>query len=79
MQCGDAGNPYNSDGNGIIMDTFSSKGGNTVEYVNQTLIAFNVVYNNGGGGIHIFKSQHVTVANNSCYNNYLDPNNRGSA
>ena len=78
-QCGNATNPYNSDGNGIIMDTFSKSGGNTVEYVNQTLIAFNVAYNNGGGGIHIFISQHVTVANNSCYNNYLDPFNRGSA
>ena len=77
-QCGNASNPYDSDGNGIIMDVFA-KGGNTVKYVNQTLIAFNVVYNNGGGGIHIFNSEYVTVANNSCYNNYLDPYNRGSS
>jgi parallel beta-helix repeat protein len=78
-QCGNATNPYDTDGNGIIMDTFSNRHGNSIEYINQTLIAFNVVYNNGGGGIHIFKSEYVTVANNSCYNNYLDPYNRGSA
>jgi len=75
-QCGNASNPYDTDGNGIIMDVFSNSGGNSVEYVNRTLIAFNVVYNNGGGGIHIFRSEYVTVANNSCYNNYLDPYNR---
>jgi parallel beta-helix repeat protein len=79
MQCGTTNDPYNSDGNGIIMDTFSSQAGNSVEYVNPTLVAFNVVYNNGGGGIHIFNSEYVTVANNSCYNNYLDPYNRGSS
>jgi parallel beta-helix repeat protein len=77
-QCGNDSNPYNTDGNGIIMDTFSA-GGSSAEYVNRTLIAFNVVYNNGGGGIHIFFSEDVTVANNSCYNNYLDPHNQGSA
>jgi parallel beta-helix repeat protein len=50
------------------MNTFSIPSGNSVEYVNQTLIVFNVVYNNGGGGIHIFFSEDVTVANNSCAN-----------
>jgi parallel beta-helix repeat protein len=77
--CGNATNPYDTDGNGIIMDTFSSRTGNSVEYVNQTLIAFNIAYNNGGGGIHIFNSEFVTVANNSCYNNYLDPYDRDSS
>jgi parallel beta-helix repeat protein len=63
----------------IILDTFGRYNGNRVEYVNQTLVAFNVTYNNGGGGIHIFSSEYVTVANNSCFNNYLDPYNSGSA
>ena len=62
-----------SDGNGIIMDSFLKSNGNTLNYSNQTLIAFNVVYNNGGGGIHLFNSAYVTVANNSCFNNGLDP------
>jgi parallel beta-helix repeat protein len=77
-RCGNADNPYDTDGNGIIMDTFGMRNGNSIEYVNPTLIAFNVTYNNGGGGIHIFASEWVTVANNSCFNNYLDPYNRGS-
>jgi len=62
---------YHTDGNGIIMDTFGT-------YPNQTLVAFNVSYNNGGGGVHIFNSSHVTVANNSAYNNWLDPDNTGT-
>jgi hypothetical protein len=41
-----------------------------VDYPNSTLVAFNVVYNSGGGGVHVFSSTHVTVANNSvCFNN----------
>jgi hypothetical protein len=67
-QCGTVSNPTNTDGNGIIMDTFQQ-----YNYSNPTLIAFNVTYNNGGGGVHVFYSQGVTVANNSCYNNYIDP------
>jgi hypothetical protein len=67
-KCGTVSNPGNTDGNGIIMDTFQQ-----YNYPNPTLVAFNVTYNNGGGGIHILNSRYVTVANNSCYNNYLDP------
>ena len=72
-----------TDGNGIIFDTGSwgcYKGGSgspdctsgASPYVNGSLVAFNVTYNNGGGGIHILSSPYVTVANNSCYNNYTD-------
>ncbi len=68
-----------SDGNNIILDTFGTGNGNSVAYPDQTLIAFNVTYNAGGGGIHIFYSEHATVANNTCYNNYLDPDNQGAA
>jgi parallel beta-helix repeat protein len=62
-----------SDGNGIILDTFSTGNGNIVDYLDQTLISFNITYNNGGGGIHIFFSENATVANNTTYNNGLDP------
>ncbi len=71
-QCGNAANPYDTDGNGIIADTWTTNnpGG---PYPGSGLIAFNVVYNNGGRGIHLFRTQNVTVANNSAYNNSLDP------
>jgi hypothetical protein len=38
-----------------------------------------LVNNNGGGGMHVFKSSNVTIASNSCFNNYLDPADNGSA
>jgi len=78
-QCGSASNPYDTDGNGIIFDTNSSFAGNTGGYTSPMLAAFNISYNNGGGGVHVFRSSNVTVANNSCFNNYLDPFNQGSA
>ncbi len=77
--CGTAGNAYDTDGNDIIMDTLNNNGSTGVPYPDSTLVAFNVVYNAGGGGVHVFNSEYVTVANNSCYNNYLDPYNQGSA
>jgi hypothetical protein len=78
-QCGTAGNPYDTDGNGIIFDTNAGFAGNPTNYTAPMLAAFNVTYNNGGGGVHVFRSSNVTVANNSCFNNYLDPYNQGSA
>lgn len=70
-----------TDGNGIILDTFNwncSQGNTTCSptgaqpYLGGTLVAFNIAYNNGGYGLHNFASQFVTFANNSCYNNFLD-------
>ena len=55
------------------MDSFGTQNGNPVSYNNATLVAFNIVYNNGGGGVHIFASEDVTAANNTCYNNGIDP------
>jgi parallel beta-helix repeat protein len=78
-QCGTAGNDYDTDGNNIIMDTLSNGGSTGVPYPDSTLVAFNVVYDSGGGGVHIFNSEYVTVANNTCFNSYLDPYNSGSA
>jgi hypothetical protein len=78
-QCGTAGNPSDTDGNDIILDTLNNSGSTGVPYPHPSLVAFNVVYNAGGGGVHVFRSEFVTVANNSCYNAYLDPYNQGSA
>jgi parallel beta-helix repeat protein len=72
-QCGTAAVPYDTDGNGIIMDSFKVTG-----YPHQTLVAFNVSYNNGGSGMHLVNSSNVTFANNTAFNNQIDPFNNGS-
>jgi parallel beta-helix repeat protein len=71
-QCGTQQHQYDTDGNNIIMDTLNNAGTTNVVYPGTVLIAFNVVYNAGGRGIHIFNSENITVANNSCYNSDLD-------
>ena len=77
--CGTASAPYDTDGNNIIIDTWSWNGhSGTVPYTGGGLIAFNIVYNAGGGGVHIFNSEDVTAANNSCYNNWRDIYNQGT-
>lgn len=53
-----------TDGNGIIVDDNDSNG-----YQARTLIADNVVYNNGGRGILLFQSSRVDVVNNISYHN----------
>ena len=75
--CGSASNPYNTDGNGIIIDTFNGDGVDNVTYPYQTLVSHNVTYGNGGKGIQVYRSSYVTVANNTSYNNNLDPWNNG--
>jgi hypothetical protein len=78
--CGTVANAYDTDGNNIIMDTFNwNFVANPVPYVGGVLIAFNVTYNSGGAGISVFLSENIAVANNTCYNNYLDPANSGSS
>jgi parallel beta-helix repeat protein len=81
--CGTAANPYDSDGNNIILDTLNNGviGGTIVtgpSYPGSVLVDFNIVYNAGGRGIHLFRSENITVANNSCYNNNLDPYDNGA-
>jgi hypothetical protein len=79
--CGTASNPYDTDGNNIILDTWDWTGitGGT-PYRGGGLVAFNIIYNAGGGGIAITNSSSgIIIANNSCYNNRLDPYNNGSA
>ena len=59
-----------TDGNGIIIDTGGFQGP-------KTLIQNNIVYRNGGRGIHVFNSSNVTVLNNTVYGNNLDPHLAG--
>jgi parallel beta-helix repeat protein len=73
---------YHTDGNGIIIDT--TLGSATcptcgTPYPGNILVLGNVAYNNGGGGVHVFLSQNVTVANNTVYNNYQDLLNPSTA
>ncbi|MFB8247193.1 right-handed parallel beta-helix repeat-containing protein [Streptomyces sp. NPDC055952] len=61
-----------SDGNGIIIDTLKDKaksGASGPDYQGRVLVANNVSYNNGGSGIHSFKSQHVDILHNTAYQN----------
>ncbi|MDA3865221.1 MAG: right-handed parallel beta-helix repeat-containing protein, partial [Salinivirgaceae bacterium] len=51
-----------SDGNGIILDVNTG-------FTGRTLVENNVSYNNGGGGVHAYKSDHVDIINNTAYNN----------
>ncbi|XMN11783.1 right-handed parallel beta-helix repeat-containing protein (plasmid) [Streptomyces griseobrunneus] len=57
-----------SDGNGIIIDTLKASDGRP-GYRSRVLVANNLSYNNGGSGIHSFKSQHVDIVNNTAYKN----------
>jgi parallel beta-helix repeat protein len=60
-----------TDGNGIIIDDFkNTQNGSTFgKYLGKTLIENNVVYNNGGRGIHCFFSDNITIVHNTCYQN----------
>jgi hypothetical protein len=67
-----------TDGNAIIIDdnrhTQSSAGPNDVQgipYAGRTYVANNVVYNNGGRGVHAYSSAHVDFVNNTTYNDLL--------
>ncbi len=64
-----------TDGNGIIVDDSRNLQGNSTlgPYKSTTYIANNVVFNNGGHGIHAFKSDNVIVINNTVYLNCLSP------
>lgn len=67
-----------TDGNGIIIDDLKGSQSftgivSTKPYGGKTLIANNVVYNNGGTGIHTFKSLNVDILNNTAYKNGRHP------
>ncbi|WP_223280034.1 right-handed parallel beta-helix repeat-containing protein [Nostoc sp. PA-18-2419] len=56
------------DGNGIIFDRLRESG-----YQGSSLVANNVVYLNGGGGIHSFRSDKLDIIHNTSYLNNQSP------
>jgi parallel beta-helix repeat protein len=77
--CGTAASAYNTDGNGIILDTFNGSNAGDIVFPEQSLVAYNITFMNGGKGIHVFRSSYITVANNTAFDNNLDPFNPGIA
>ncbi|MEU2245520.1 sigma-70 family RNA polymerase sigma factor [Streptomyces sp. NPDC019224] len=63
-----------SDGNGIIVDTTKGDPGRgRPAYGGRVLVANNISYDNGGSGIHAYKSQHVDIVHNTAYLNGRSP------
>lgn len=70
-----------TDGNGIIIDVFNRSRANPLKphgqdrdgplapYTGRTLVENNLIHDNGGRGIHVFRSSHVDVVNNTTYMN----------
>jgi len=63
------------DGNGIIIDRGMNKqkGSKLSAYRGRTLIANNISYKNGGGGIHTFHSENIDIVYNTSYLNNQSP------
>ena len=59
-----------SDGNGIIFDTMDD---HEFGYTGKCLVANNLVYENGGSGIHTFRSDNIDFVNNTVFNNGSTP------
>lgn len=70
-----SGNCKFTDGNGIIIDDFKhTQNGSTFgKYFGKTLIENNIVFNNGGRGIHAYLADNITIVNNTCYQNCSTP------
>ena len=68
-----------TDGNGIIIDdSENTQNGSTLgSYNGRTRIENNIVYKNGGSGIHTYKSKHVDIINNTAYLNDQSPELNG--
>lgn len=69
-----------TDGNGIIIDDFHNSQNNSSagNFPYQTLVEGNLCYNNGGKGIQVYVSDHVTIRNNFVYKNNVDLLNPGT-
>src|SRR5918911_7871 len=66
------------DGNGIIVDdskhtqrALGIRDVQGVPYTGHTYIANNIVHDNGGRGIHLYRSEHVDMVNNTSWNDML--------
>lgn len=66
-----------TDGNGIILDDFQCTqgwgGGVGKPYAGRTLVANNIVFGNGGSGIHTFKSLNIDIFHNHSADNNRHP------
>ncbi|MBI1171360.1 hypothetical protein GC209_08165 [bacterium] len=68
-----------TDGNGIIIDDFQSTQNTAYQAYNYaTLVENNLVYGNGGKGVQVTWSDHVTVSGNTAYHNNVDLANTGT-
>jgi hypothetical protein len=59
--------PQITDGNAIIIDSNLRAGSGVSPYGGRTYVANNIVFDNGGRGVHVFSSQHVDAINNTAY------------
>ena len=72
-----------TDGNGIIVDdakntqSFTTNDHSAGPYHGQTLVEDNVCFDNGGKGLNIYESAHVTARNNTFYYNLKHPDLSG--
>jgi parallel beta-helix repeat protein len=66
-----------SDGNGIIIDDLKNTqafgGGHSKPYQGKTLVINNVVFDNGGSGIHAYSASNVDIVHNYAVNNNTHP------
>jgi parallel beta-helix repeat protein len=67
-------NGETTDGNGIIIDDFRNDHDDdfSIAYPHRTLVENNLVFGNGGKGIHVYLSDHVVLRNNTAYGNNRD-------
>lgn len=62
-----------TDGNGIIIDDSRNLQGSAYPaYTAATLVSDNLVYANGGRGIDVFQSDHVTITDNTLWHDNQD-------
>jgi len=69
----DSNPPVITDGNAIIIDSNLHQGSGGNPYGGRTYIANNIVYGNGGRGVHVFSSAHVDAVNNTAYRDMRTP------
>ncbi|MHC5819103.1 MAG: choice-of-anchor Q domain-containing protein [Nostoc sp.] len=65
-----------TEGHGIMLDTTNQTKDGT-PYLGKTLIANNIVYNNGNSGIDAFAAKNVDIVNNTVYQNSRVVTNTG--
>ena len=64
-----------TDGNGIIIDDCRNTQNNSTQgiYLGKTYVANNLIFDNGGRGIHVYLSDKVVIVNNTCFQNCKSP------